>query len=257
MTYDHRYKAGNRADVWKHYLLITLMDDLCETRQLSRDRFCYVDTHAGHGLYNLKDSPGWHQGIGRFGPQDKDAHPYFRITAGYLAQNIYPGSWMLVHHYLKSRHIEADIRLFDTSGAVSSHLEVDSMLPPGVTYRQSDGFAAARQEVSADLILIDPPYHPEYTADRQRTLDLLADPAADRAVFVAWFPLLRNRQPLEAAGCTSFEIHWGSPEDTAGDPMYGCGMMLPARAGQMILPHTGKLESLARHLGGELIVRYR
>lgn len=49
MNYRHIYHAGNFADVFKHVVLIALISHL-----LKKDKpFCYLDTHAGAGRYDL------------------------------------------------------------------------------------------------------------------------------------------------------------------------------------------------------------
>lgn len=47
--YQHRYHAGNFADVFKHVLLISLLRAL----NAKPKPWCYVDTHAGSGDYRL------------------------------------------------------------------------------------------------------------------------------------------------------------------------------------------------------------
>jgi 23S rRNA (adenine2030-N6)-methyltransferase len=49
MNYSHAFHAGNFADVFKHAILISLI----ESMQRKDNGFCYVDTHAGSGLYDL------------------------------------------------------------------------------------------------------------------------------------------------------------------------------------------------------------
>jgi 23S rRNA (adenine2030-N6)-methyltransferase len=49
MNYRHAYHAGNGADVLKHIVQIALIDHL--TRKESP--VCYLDTHAGRGMYPL------------------------------------------------------------------------------------------------------------------------------------------------------------------------------------------------------------
>lgn len=50
MNYRHIYHAGNFADVFKHCVLLLLIESL-----LHKDKpFCYVDTHAGIGIYDLQ-----------------------------------------------------------------------------------------------------------------------------------------------------------------------------------------------------------
>ena len=66
MHYRHLFHAGNFADVFKHVLLLGLLQALNR-----KDKpWCYVDTHAGAGLYNLASNDAmrtgeWQQGIGR------------------------------------------------------------------------------------------------------------------------------------------------------------------------------------------------
>ncbi len=51
MNYHHLYHAGNFADVFKHSILTLLAQSLL----VKEKPFCYLDTHAGTGLYNLHE----------------------------------------------------------------------------------------------------------------------------------------------------------------------------------------------------------
>ena len=59
MHYQHRYHAGNFADVFKHVLLIGLLDAL----NAKPAPWAYLDTHAGSGRYRWDDAAlaktGW------------------------------------------------------------------------------------------------------------------------------------------------------------------------------------------------------
>ena len=49
MNYRHSYHAGNFSDVFKHVILIALLQSL-----MRKDTpFCYLETHAGTGCYDL------------------------------------------------------------------------------------------------------------------------------------------------------------------------------------------------------------
>lgn len=49
LSYRHAFHAGNHADVLKHLVLVSTLD-----YYLRKDKpFCYIDTHAGSGLYRL------------------------------------------------------------------------------------------------------------------------------------------------------------------------------------------------------------
>jgi len=49
MNYRHQFHAGNFADVFKHTLLVILLDAL----NRKPAPWCYFDSHAGSGLYDL------------------------------------------------------------------------------------------------------------------------------------------------------------------------------------------------------------
>ena len=53
MNYLHDYHAGGSADVFKHVVLLALIDSL----KKKDAAFCYLDTHAGGGIYDLSSDP--------------------------------------------------------------------------------------------------------------------------------------------------------------------------------------------------------
>jgi hypothetical protein len=50
MNYRHAFHAGNFADVFKHSILLGLLESL----KSKHTAFCYFDTHAGRGRYDLR-----------------------------------------------------------------------------------------------------------------------------------------------------------------------------------------------------------
>lgn len=66
LSYRHQFHAGNVADVFKHAMLTRLLLGLAR-----KDKpFCYLDTHAGLGRYDLthawsQKTGEWRHGIGR------------------------------------------------------------------------------------------------------------------------------------------------------------------------------------------------
>ena len=49
LSYRHAFHAGNFADVLKHLVLIQIVNYL----KIKEKPFCYIDTHAGAGRYDL------------------------------------------------------------------------------------------------------------------------------------------------------------------------------------------------------------
>src|SRR4051812_40105353 len=60
LSYQHIYHAGNFADVQKHAILVKLLQVLA----LKPQKFAFMDTHAGRGLYDLQSAEA--QKIGEF-----------------------------------------------------------------------------------------------------------------------------------------------------------------------------------------------
>ena len=52
LSYQHAYHAGNAADVHKHLALVMLLRRLTQKER----PFCFIDTHAGRGLYDLESA---------------------------------------------------------------------------------------------------------------------------------------------------------------------------------------------------------
>lgn len=53
MNYRHSFHAGNFCDVFKHIILIALIQSMTSKEK----PFCYLETHAGAGLYDLTSTP--------------------------------------------------------------------------------------------------------------------------------------------------------------------------------------------------------
>ena len=85
-AYDHRFHAGNAADVFKHVALVTLLDRL---RASAGARLHYVETHAGGGRYHLGPEGEWRDGIGRLLPFVDDDAPILRMLERTLAAEGY------------------------------------------------------------------------------------------------------------------------------------------------------------------------
>ncbi|MFU8797519.1 MAG: 23S rRNA (adenine(2030)-N(6))-methyltransferase RlmJ [Gammaproteobacteria bacterium] len=97
MNYRHSYHAGNAADVFKHIVLIALLQALCK-----KDKpFCYLETHAGEPLYPLNNKE--HQeGIDKLVGKSVDNNllkTYLDIIEKYPGH--YPGSATIAQTLLR------------------------------------------------------------------------------------------------------------------------------------------------------------
>src|SRR3982751_4544714 len=109
MNYRHIYHAGNFADVFKHIVLVLLLDHL---RQKDKP-FFVLDTHAGIGLYDLESEEAQktgeaQAGIGKLWARadaPAEVRPYLDIVRrvnGEGSLRRYPGSPVIVREMLRA-----------------------------------------------------------------------------------------------------------------------------------------------------------
>ncbi len=201
MNYRHIYHAGNAADVFKHCILIALIQSL----QKKEAGFCYLDTHAGCGLYQLTDplaekTAEYQSGIEKlFSQQDFFLkHPIF-TTYLQCIQKINPQQKKL--DYYPGSPVIAQALLRPQDRAIFSELHPDD-------YTQLKKIYYARKEVAVHhqngwqglkaflppkerrgLILIDPPYEipnelEKGVCELKKALTRFAN-----GVYALWYPI--------------------------------------------------------------------
>jgi 23S rRNA (adenine2030-N6)-methyltransferase len=194
--YQHRFHAGNFADVFKHVLLLALLRALG-----AKDKpWCYAETHAGAGDYDLADEAAartaeFHDGIARLWSRD-DAPP---AVADYLDRvralnpdgslRRYPGSPRVA---LQAARAQDRLLLCERVPAVVEQLRSTLGADPRVHVHRRDGYeltALLPPPEKRGLVLVDPPF--ERADEFDACADFLA--AALRrfggGVFAVWYPL--------------------------------------------------------------------
>jgi 23S rRNA (adenine2030-N6)-methyltransferase len=206
MKYRHQYHAGNFADVHKHVCLLEVLGAL--TR---KDKgLLFVDTHAGHGVYDLHPGDAqhpaeWQAGAARVlaaSPRHPALAKYREVIAAgaHGASLRYPGSPLLAMRVL--RPVDRAV-FFETQRDEAGQLR--KALEGAGRVESSDGFAGLRALLPPPerrgCVLIDPPY--EERADYARVQDAAVD-ALQRfptGVLIAWLPIkLRSDFDLWYAG---------------------------------------------------------
>ena len=195
LSYQHGYHAGNLADVHKHALLAWTLAYLTQKPK----PLCYIETHAGRGLYDLSAPEAQKtgeaaQGIGRAERWFDADHPYAQALAATRATHgpaAYPGSPLIAATFLRP-----DDRLHLAEAHPAEHDALARALPWERQIRHGDGFAMARALVPPTprrgLMVIDPSY--ELPADYDRLPDFVATMARKWpvGVIVLWYPILRD-----------------------------------------------------------------
>lgn len=198
LSYRHSFHAGNAADVLKHTVLIHILQHL-----KNKDKpFCYVDTHAGAGLYSLKSEHAektqeFAQGIAALW-QAQHLPPaieaYIKVIKDFNPQGVlnnYPGSPLIAQHLLRRQDRLFLYELHSTDiGLLESAINQDKR----VQLQHKDGFKHCLGHVPPTqrrgLVLIDPSY--EVKADYEQVLEVIMQLVKRFATgsYALWYPVV-------------------------------------------------------------------
>ncbi|MDP2227268.1 MAG: 23S rRNA (adenine(2030)-N(6))-methyltransferase RlmJ [Moraxellaceae bacterium] len=200
MNYRHHFHAGNFADVVKHVLLLGLLDSLAR----KDTPYCYIDTHAGCGLYDLGASAAqrtleFKSGLGRIKTAAANGAPalvsaYLKAVSTIGSERSgfwYPGSpWLAVNAArAQDRSILMELHPED-AGLLKQHVSRHA----NVSIHQRDAYegltALIPPKEKRGLVLIDPPYEQERD-DYAPVVELLKKAHAKwpTGMYAIWFPI--------------------------------------------------------------------
>jgi 23S rRNA (adenine2030-N6)-methyltransferase len=202
MNYRHLYHAGNFADVFRHLLLISLIQALSRKEQ----PFSYIDTHAGIGNYDLQlpnaqTTQEFSNGIGKLMAASATYRPALVDT--YLQQvtqwneqhgseqlRYYPGSPCLVRSLLRAndKMVLAELHAEDVL-LLKANFKRDRQ----VAVHHTDGYLMLKAflppQPNRGLVLIDPPFE---KPDEFRQIAQQLKLALQRwhtGVYAIWYPI--------------------------------------------------------------------
>jgi 23S rRNA (adenine2030-N6)-methyltransferase len=267
LNYRHAFHAGNAGDVVKHVVLVALLQAL--SRKAAP--WCYLDSHAGAGAYDLAGAAAqrtgeWRAGIGALwdwtdpppGPV-ADYLALVRAAQPSPALATYPGSPALARALARpqDRLVLCELEP-DACGALRAHFRGDAQ----VAVHRRDGYEAAGALLPPrerrGLTLLDPPY--ESTRE-----PAVAAHAIGRALarfgsgcVALWYPLVSaaeaaglRRRVRGAADSAPVLDAWVMTRDVAaGRGLSGAGVLVvnpPYRLEAVLQP---ALATLAARLGG-------
>jgi 23S rRNA (adenine2030-N6)-methyltransferase len=199
VNYRHQFHAGNVADVFKHLVLLQVLEAL----RAKETSFCVIDTHAGSGLYRLQAPGEFEQGIGRLWPVRTDwprLAAYFELLAALNHRSVlsaYPGSpWI----------IRAQLRPQDRAVFIERHPEEAAALRDnlqgsrGITINEADAWAALKGLVppkeNRGLVFIDPPYEQPDEFEHVARALRAAHSRWRNGQYLVWYPI-KARRPVE------------------------------------------------------------
>jgi 23S rRNA (adenine2030-N6)-methyltransferase len=257
--YRHSYHAGNFADVFKHVLLCALAAAL----NRKDAAWCYLETHAGAGAYDLGDEGAvrtgeWRDGIGRLldGPAPRALADYLALVkklqqpAAAEGSLLYPGSPLLIRALARAGD---RLLLCEQVPEVAADLREQIAGDARVTIHLRDGYEAHAllpPKEKRGLILVDPPFErpDEFGAVAgflQQALKRFA-----HGVYAAWYPVKNRfeaerfeRRVARESERPALTIHFDVDAPTSGK-LRACGLLV-------VNPPFG-FEAEAQAIGNEL-----
>lgn len=201
-SYQHKYHAGNFADLHKHISLIAILKYL----HRKSSPFCAIDLFAGDGLYDLscieaQKNQEYLTGYNLLDQlttkQSQDAlQPnLFKDLLDITPENIYPGSPKIIESFLR----EQDRGIF-----VENHPQAFSSLSSNFkkranikTYKRN-AYEALSSFISypetRGLVLVDPSYEVKNEYQDIAELILKAYARKPTTIYIVWYPILANKK---------------------------------------------------------------
>jgi len=200
LSYRHAYHAGNFADVHKHVVLSLLVQSL-----LHKDSpFCYVDSHAGAGRYDLHASEAQknaehQQGIQRLCQQNEvpeAVRPYLAAVQAVnrpenkAAPRYYPGSPYIVRYFLRPQDRMVLTELHPTDFQL---LQQEFANDRQVAVHHLDGYQGLKAflppQERRGLVLIDPAFERRDETAHMVAGAQIAHKRWAHGLFVMWLPI--------------------------------------------------------------------
>ncbi len=241
LSYRHAFHAGNFADVFKHVLLLQLLQALrCKDKP-----FCVLDTHAGAGRYDLHSTAAlknresadgisrlWHQP--ELGPELNAYRDRVRALNPDGELRYYPGSPLLIRALLRPHD-----RLILTELHPSDHrlLKAEFAGDRQSAVHHADGYTSLKAFLPPaerrGLVFIDPAFELRDEFDRLLEAVQVIHRRWTGGMIALWYPIL-DRAPslrwqhalqelaIPAILCAELGVQ---PYD-APFGLHGCGMVI-------------------------------
>lgn len=203
MNYLHSYHAGNFCDVIKHICLIGLIESLSR----KQTPFCYIDTHAGTGIYDLfsefsAKTKEYESGIEKIIQHDRPpelVRKYLqlvhiinnRFTGSKISSlRYYPGSPMIARELIRphDRIIACELHPTEYQSLKNNFLGDNQ-----TAIHHMDGFLGLKAflppKERRGIVLIDPPYEdPDEFSHIARQLPM-ALRRFETGTYAVWYPI--------------------------------------------------------------------
>lgn len=239
-SYEHKYHAGNFADVHKQIALIAILQHLIQ----KPTPFTVMDTHAGEGWYDLQSDAAKRlkehvKGIDRFrqlAPKTPLAKMYLDYIQSLNPEDktvLFPGSAAIIQHFLREQ--DSAILIEHHPSAILT-LKQNMRRDPRIHIHDRDAIvglpALLPFKDKRGLIFIDPSY--EVKAEYEDIINVMVTAYRKFAhgIFVIWYPILPQghhimlKKALKKADLDNILIHEWIPEGKQSQGLYGSGLVI-------------------------------
>ncbi len=237
MHYQHRYHAGNFADVFKHILLVSLLDAL----NAKPAAWCYLETHGGAGDYDLSDSAAQRtgeaqQGIARlWAARPVALERYLELIARNNPDETlrhYPGSPLFALNLAREQD---RLIVCEKVPAIAAELRATTNNDARVAIHQRDGYEAASllpPREKRGLVLVDPPFERPDEFEAVSDFVLSALRRFSNGTYAIWYPhkqryqtdrWLRRMRAALTQEAMDLQIDTGAPSE---GQMHACGLLV-------------------------------
>lgn len=241
LSYRHAFHAGNFADVLKHLVLMHIVEHLKK-----KDKpFCYIDTHAGAGLYALDSefalkNREFDTGIGKLWQRD-DLPPAIQGYVDLVRQfnqgkalARYPGSPSIAAALMRK---DDRLFLYDLHSTEFKFLQALFKKDHRIRIFHADGLTDSLgllpPKGRRGLVLIDPSY--ELSGDYRAVAEALKKMHKRFAtgIYALWYPVVdrhrirRLEKELQQSGIADIALfELGIAPDSKGRGMTASGMIV-------------------------------
>jgi len=198
LSYQHIYHAGNIVDCQKHAILSALFNLLNE----DPTPYCYIDTHAGRGIYDLQSAEAqkigeYKSGIDKIWSKmwPKEIRSYKDLLNKLNPQiesKIYPGSPYIAYAHMRPTDT---IELYEIHPQELVALDENMGGFKNVQIYNMDGWEVLQEylppEHKRGVLLVDPSYElkEEYTSmvdHAKQAINLWPE-----GIYLIWYPILK------------------------------------------------------------------
>ncbi len=247
LSYRHGFHAGNFADVLKHSVLSLVLEYMTRKDKA----FCYIDSHAGAGMYQLSDAYAqktgeFKDGIAKIIRDDKAPEalsPYVDLIKKLNNCNelqtgeslsVYPGSPGIARAFVRRQDAS---HLFELHPSDHEHLTDFCQRWRKAFVKQSDGYqgvlALLPPPSRRGVVLIDPPY--ELKEDYYKAVNTLikAYSKFTTGTYILWYPVVKRdlvtrmqETFINRAVKNTLQVEFCMTDDTQEYGMTGTGLFI-------------------------------